>query len=51
MTTFSTFSVDVVKFVEKNEFAKAGMYILGSNVTGIGAAYGGYAIARKVIRK
>ena len=51
MTTFSTFSVDVLKFVENNEIAKAGLYVVGSNVTGIGAAFGGFQLARKVIRK
>ena len=40
-TTFSTFSVDVAKWIEAGQFGRAGGYVLVNNVGGILAAAAG----------
>jgi fluoride exporter len=45
-TTFSTFSVDVVKLVEANQILQAFGYIAGNNVLSVGAALIGMKIGR-----
>jgi CrcB protein len=47
-TTFSTFSVDVVNFVENKQFGKAVAYVAANNIVGMGAAAAGYKIFRKL---
>ena len=38
-TTFSTFSMDVVVLMQRNEMFAASLYILGSNVVSIGGLF------------
>jgi CrcB protein len=38
-TTFSTFSMDVVVLIQRNEMFVAGLYILGSIVVSIGGLF------------
>ena len=47
-TTFSTFSVDVLKQIEAGESGKALLYIVASVILGIGAAAVGYYAGRAV---
>jgi CrcB protein len=47
LTTFSTFSVDVMHFIEDKKFGKAVAYVAINNVVGIGAAAAGYKLFRK----
>jgi CrcB protein len=47
-TTFSTFSVDVLKQIEAGEGGKALLYVLASVILGIGAAAVGYYAGRAV---
>jgi CrcB protein len=44
-TTFSSFSFEALSLFENKEHAKALLYITGSNVLGIAAAYLGYKLA------
>jgi CrcB protein len=45
-TTFSAFSWDVLQLVERGQVAQAALYILGSVLLSLLAAYGGYALVR-----
>jgi len=46
-TTFSTFSVDVVHMIEKNQYSKAFVYVASTNILSIGAALFAYKLFRK----
>lgn len=50
LTTFSTYSMDVLKLTQNGEMYKACGYILTSNLVGIGGVVTGYNIARKILR-
>lgn len=45
-TTFSTFGLDAVVLVRSGALATAGVYVILSNVVGIGAVIGGIALGR-----
>jgi CrcB protein len=47
-TTFSTYSVDVIGFFSKGEKCRAMTYIAVNNIGGIGAAYLGFKVARRM---
>jgi len=47
-TTFSTFSVDVAKWITEGQIGKAGGYVLANNVGGIMAAAAGMVLMKKV---
>ena len=47
-TTFSTYSVDVIGFLSKGENCRAMSYIAANNIGGIGAAYLGFKVARRI---
>ena len=47
-TTFSTFSVDVVSWLQQGKFGKAGAYIMTNNVGGFVAAAAGLMLVKKV---
>jgi CrcB protein len=47
-TTFSTFSVDVAKWLAAGETSKAATYVMTNNVGGIVAAAAGMMIMKKV---
>jgi len=47
-TTFSTFSVDVLRQIEAGESGKALLYIVAAVILGIGAAAVGYYAGRAV---
>ena len=50
-TTFSTFSVDVVGMLGKGEMARAFSYMMLNNAGGVGAAFAGFSIARRLVGK
>jgi len=50
-TTFSTFSVDVVKFIEAGRISTAASYIMANNLGGFLAAGIGMAIVRKLLAR
>ncbi len=50
-TTFSTFTVDVVKSIESNNYEQAMMVVLLSNILGIVAAFAGYKLITSQIVK
>jgi fluoride exporter len=50
LTTFSTYSMDVLKFSQQGELGKAAAYVAVSNLVGIGGAASGYKIARTIFR-
>jgi hypothetical protein len=50
LTTFSTYSMDVIKFSQQGELGKAAAYVVASNLVGIGGAASGYKVARKIFR-
>lgn len=41
-TTFSSFGLDGLKLIEQQEIVKAGLYIIGTNIVGIGAVFVGF---------
>lgn len=45
-TTFSTFSLDVIKLFERNDFAQAALYVCASLVLSISAVFVGIWLAR-----
>lgn len=47
-TTFSTFSLDLMRLIESGRFGLAGGYALGSVVLGLCAVFAGAAFARTV---
>ena len=49
LTTFSTFSVDMVQLVKSGAFLKAGLFLFANNGLGIGAAAAGYFLRRKLL--
>lgn len=50
LTTFSTFSLEVVLLIERRAYAAAGLYVLGSVVIGILAVLAGGALVRAIAR-
>lgn len=46
-TTFSTFSVDVINYLEKGNYGKAALYISSTNLLSIGAAVLAYKTLRR----
>ncbi|MGY1811314.1 fluoride efflux transporter FluC [Blastococcus sp. SYSU D00820] len=46
LTTFSTFGADAVALVEQRRVARAVAYLAATVVLGLGAAAGGFALAR-----
>ena len=46
LTTFSTFGADVVRLVESRALLRALTYLFATLVLGLGAAAGGYLLAR-----
>ena len=49
-TTFSTFAVDVVKSMDKNNYEQAMMVVVLSNILGIAAAFSGYKITSQIVK-
>jgi fluoride exporter len=49
-TTFSSFSLENLTLLRSGEARLAVIYVLASNLFGIGLAFGGYALARAFIR-
>jgi len=47
-TTFSTFAFDVFSMVRDGQFRNMIIYIFGTNVLGIGMAFGGYYLAKLI---
>jgi CrcB protein len=47
-TTYSTFSFDVFSLWKEGEFRTALVYLLGTNIGGIGLAFTGYYLSRLV---
>ncbi len=45
-TTYSTFSFDVFSLWKEGEFHTALVYLLGTNIGGIGLAFSGYYLSR-----
>ncbi len=45
-TTFSTFSVEVVRLFERGESRIGAAYLLGTLVLGVGASFGGFVLGR-----
>jgi fluoride exporter len=50
LTTFSTFSMDVVRFIEAGQWARAGSYVIASNLVSIGSATFAYTFVRRRFR-
>jgi CrcB protein len=49
-TTFSSFGLETVQLVNKGEWGTAAAYVLGSNLLGLALAFGGYWLARSLVR-
>ena len=49
-TTFSTYSFEAVVLLQQGRAARALLYVLGSNLLGLLACYGGIVLARNVGR-
>lgn len=47
-TTFSTYSVDIIGFLGRGETLRAFTYIAANNIGGIGAAYAGFKVAKRI---
>jgi CrcB protein len=45
-TTFSSYSFEAVALLEREEWVRAGVYVIGSNALGLIACYAGMRIAR-----
>ena len=50
-TTFSTFSVDIVGMLNNGKFVRAIAYATANNVGGIAAAFAGFNMAKRMIKK
>lgn len=50
-TTFSTFSVDIVGMLNSGKFVRAIAYATANNVGGIAAAFAGFNMAKRMIKK
>jgi len=50
-TTFSTFSVDIVGMLNSGKFVRAITYATVNNVGGIAAAFAGFNMAKRMIKK
>ncbi len=50
-TTFSTFSVDIVGMLNSGKFLRAVAYATANNVGGIAAAFAGFNMAKRMIKK
>lgn len=48
-TTFSAFSLDVLGLIDRNDYAMAALYVIASVVLSVGAAFGGWAVARGLL--
>lgn len=48
-TTFSTFSLDVIRLIEHSRFLEAAIYILASVALSILAVFAGMVIARQIV--
>ncbi|MCE2654442.1 MAG: CrcB family protein [Planctomycetaceae bacterium] len=46
-TTFSSFALEVTEMVRAGRWGAAGVYVVVSNVVGLGLAVGGYALAER----
>ncbi|WP_167341750.1 fluoride efflux transporter CrcB [Nonlabens sp. SY33080] len=49
LTTFSTFSLELVKFIKNGDFLNAGLYFFGSMILGMIMLYLGYSIFKSFI--
>jgi fluoride ion exporter CrcB/FEX len=47
VTTFSTFSVDVLTWLQQGQTTKAASYVLANNACGIAAAAAGWVLVKK----
>ncbi|WP_185805087.1 fluoride efflux transporter CrcB [Pontivivens nitratireducens] len=47
-TTFSTFSLDLMRLIEEGRFGLAGGYAMASVLLGVGAIFAGAAVARTI---
>jgi CrcB protein len=45
-TTFSSFGLETVQLVHRGEWGVAAVYVLGSNLIGLGLAFAGYWLTR-----
>ena len=50
-TTFSTFSVDILGMLNSGKFVRAITYATANNVGGIAAAFAGFNMAKRMIKK
>mmetsp|Transcript_4257 Transcript_4257/g.7127 ORF Transcript_4257/g.7127 Transcript_4257/m.7127 type:complete len:143 (-) Transcript_4257:99-527(-) len=50
-TTFSTFSVDILNMLNSGKFVRAITYATANNVGGIAAAFAGFNMAKRMIKK
>ena len=50
-TTFSTFSVDIMGMLQNGKFVRAISYATANNVGGIAAAFAGFNLAKRMIKK
>lgn len=50
-TTFSTFSVDILNMLNSGKFVRAITYATTNNVGGIAAAFAGFNMAKRMIKK
>jgi CrcB protein len=48
-TTFSTYSFETAGLLEDGQYARAGVYALGSMVVALAATFGGFVLARELI--
>jgi fluoride ion exporter CrcB/FEX len=46
-TTFSTFSVDIIKYLDQNLYRKAFIYAASTNILSVSAALIAYKIVKK----
>jgi CrcB protein len=49
-TTFSSFGLETVQLVQKGQGGIAALYVIGSNVLGLGLAFAGYWLVRTLVR-
>lgn len=49
LTTFSTFSLDVVSLLQKGDWLSAGLYVAASVCLSVGALFAGLLLTRQVI--
>ena len=48
LTTFSTYSLESLELLQKQQYGQAGLYLLGSVVVGLGAAWLGLQLGKLV---